>query len=294
MAGVEITLKAFAKLNLYLEVLGKREDGYHDVRSLMVTVDLADTLQVRDAHSGVSVVVDAAGVPSGQDNLCWEAADALRRRTGIRKGAEIRLSKTIPVAAGLGGGSSDAACVLAGLNALWGAGLTETELEDAAADVGSDVPFFIRGGLQLAEGRGEKLTPLEGLPKAWFVVAAPRLAVSSAWAYSAVKMGLTTATHATRMTLLSTDLDATGVVGILQNDLERGVEESHPVVRRLKAALLAHGAAGSLMSGSGPAVFGVTKDKTSAIAVASAVRGPDVAAFAVGPTRRGWAEVGRR
>jgi len=294
MADVEITLKAFAKLNLYLEVLGRREDGYHDIRSLMVTVDLADTLRVRDARSGISVVVDAAGVPSGQDNLCWEAADALRRRAGIRKGAEVRLVKTIPVAAGMGGGSSDAACVLAGLNALWGAGLTEAELADVAAGIGSDVPFFIRGGLQLAEGRGEILTPLEGLPRAWFVIAAPELAVSSAWAYSAVRMGLTTATHATRITLLSTVLDAAGVVGILQNDLEGGVEESHPVVRRLKAALLAHGAAGALMSGSGPAVFGVTQDRTSAIEVASAVRGPGVAAFAVSPTRRGWAEVGRR
>ena len=183
---------------------------------------------------------------------------------------------------------------LKGLNKLWQLDLPAEKLYRLAAQLGSDVPFFIRGGLQLAEGRGEILTPLEGLPRAWFVVAAPELAVSSAWAYSAVRMGLTTATHATRMTLLSTVLDAAGVVGILQNDLEGGVEESRPVVRRLKAALLAHGAAGALMSGSGPAVFGVTQDKTSAIEVASAVRGPGVAAFAVSPTRRGWVEVGRR
>jgi len=293
MADLEITLNAFAKLNLYLEVLGRREDGYHDIRSLMVTVGLADTVRIRDARSGLSVVAGAAGVPSGPENLCWKAAEALRIRAGVRRGAEISLVKRIPVAAGLGGGSSDAASTLAGLSRLWGLGLTEMELTDVAADVGSDVPFFVRGGLQLAEGRGEKLTPLEGLPKAWFVIAAPELEVSAAWAYAAAKMQLTSATHVTRMTLLSTRLDAVGVAEILRNDLESGVEKSHPAVGRLKAALLAQGAVGSLMSGSGPAVFGVARDKTSATAMASAVRSAGVSAFAVGPVRSGWAETER-
>jgi len=291
MTDVGITLKAFAKLNLYLQILGGREDGYHDIRSLMLTVDLADDVQIRDSRSDLSVSADSAGVPSGPENLCWKAANALRLHTGVRRGAEIRLTKRIPVAAGLGGGSSDAACTLAGLNKLWGLGLTEDELAGVAAGVGSDVPFFVRGGLQLAEGRGEKLTPLEGLPRAWFVIAVPELRVSSAWAYSVVKMGLTSARHVTRMTLLSTNLDAASVVEILQNDLEEGVEKSHPVVSRLKADLLAQGAMGSLMSGSGPAVFGVTQDKTSTIAVASEVRCPGLSVFAAGPEQRGWAEV---
>jgi 4-diphosphocytidyl-2-C-methyl-D-erythritol kinase len=293
MTDPEITLNAFAKLNLYLEILGKREDGYHDIRSLMVTVGLADTVRIRDARSGLSVVAGAPGVPSGPENLCWKAAEALRIRAGVRRGAEISLVKRIPVAAGLGGGSSDAASTLVGLSRLWGLGLAEAELADVAAGVGSDVPFFLRGGLQLAEGRGEKLTPLDGLPQAWFVVAAPELEVSSAWAYGAAKMQLTIARHVTRMTLLSTSLDAAGVVDILGNDLESGVEESHPAVGRLKAALLAHGATGCLMSGSGPAVFGVARDKTSATAIASAVRSAGVSAFAVGPVRGGWTETER-
>ena len=293
MADLEITLNAFAKLNLYLEILGKREDGYHDIRSLIVTVGLADTVRIRAARSGLSVAAGAPGVPSGPENLCWKAAEALRIRAGVRRGAEISLVKRIPVAAGLGGGSSDAASTLVGLSRLWGLGLTETELADVAAGVGSDVPFFLRGGLQLAEGRGEKLTPLDGLPHTWFVIAAPELEVSAAWAYAAAKMQLTSATHVTRMSLLSTHLDAAGVVGILQNDLESGVEEGHPAVGRLKASLLAHGAMGSLMSGSGPAVFGVARDKTSATAIASGVRAAGVSAFAVCPVRSGWTETER-
>lgn len=293
MADVEITLKAFAKLNLYLEVLGRREDGYHDIRSLMVTVDLADTVRIRDARFGLSVLTDAAGVPSGPENLCWKAAESLRQYAGVRRGAEVSLVKRIPVAAGLGGGSSDAASTLVGLNKLWGLELAERELAGVAAGIGSDVPFFLRGGLQLAEGRGERLTPLRGLPDAWFVIAAPDLAVSSAWAYASAKMGLTSATHVTRMTLLSTSLDAGGVAGILRNDLERGVEESHAVVGRLKADLRAQGAAGCLMSGSGPAVFGVARDESSATAIASAVRSAGVSVFAVCPAPSGWMETER-
>ncbi len=289
----EIALRAFAKLNLYLEILGKRGDGYHEIRSLMVTVDLADVVRVRAVRSGLSVVADAPGVPSGPDNLCWKAAEALAARAGVRQGAEVRLSKNVPVAAGLGGGSSDAAATLVGLNRLWGLGLAECELADVAAGVGSDVPFFLRGGLQLAEGRGERLTPLPNPPDAWFVIAAPKFEVSAAWAYAAAKMQLTSATHVTRMTLLSTSLDAAGVTKILRNDLESGVEEKHPEVGRLKAALTAHGAAGSLMSGSGPAVFGVARDKASATAIASAVRSAGVSAFAAGPVRSGWTETER-
>ncbi|MBN1503668.1 MAG: 4-(cytidine 5'-diphospho)-2-C-methyl-D-erythritol kinase [Candidatus Eisenbacteria bacterium] len=288
MAGVEITLNAFAKLNLYLEVLRRREDGYHDIRSLMLSVDLADTVGICDAPSGISVEADAPGVPSGSENLCWKAADALRRYAGVRRGAEVRLVKRIPAAAGLGGGSSDAASTLVGLNKLWGLGLTEAQLAAVAAGVGSDVPFFLRGGLQLAEARGNRLTPLEGTPAARFVVAVPDLEVSAAWAYGALKMGLTSATRVTRMRLLRTSLDADGVTEILHNDLERGVEESHPVVRRLKDDLRARGALGCLMSGSGPAVFGVVRDEVSATSIASAVRRAGVSTFAVGPVRSGW------
>jgi 4-diphosphocytidyl-2-C-methyl-D-erythritol kinase len=290
----ELTLRAFAKLNLYLEILGRRVDGYHDIRSLMVTVDLSDLIVLRKAASGVTLRTDSREVPADEENLCTRAALALRRHTGTDYGAEIRLVKSIPVAAGLGGGSSDAACTLAGLNKLWNLGLAEAELARLASDIGSDVPFFLRGGLQLAEGRGEALTPLEGLPDVCFVLASPQDKVSSAWAYSVAKIRLTSARHVTRMRLLSTNLDADGVVGILHNDLETGVEESHPVIRELKAALVSHGAVGSLMSGSGPAVFGVTRDRASASKIASRIHRSGLSAFAVSPVRTGWVELGQQ
>lgn len=295
MDNSQLILRAHAKLNLCLRVLGKRDDGYHEIRSLMVTVNLADTVALSETRvSELVLECSQAGVPSGPDNLSWKAAAALRDYAGVRRGARIWLEKTIPVAAGLGGGSSDAAATLVGLNKLWGTGLTEEELVRVGASVGSDVPFFIRGGLQLAEGRGEKLFPLEGLPQAWFVVVAPPLQVSSAWAYSISKIGLTSATHTNRMTLLGTSLDAAGVAGILQNDLERGVSERYPVVRELKARLLALGATGSLMTGSGPAVFGVAEDETSAARIASSVDRSGLSVFLVTPVQRGWAEADRR
>ncbi|KPJ59454.1 MAG: hypothetical protein AMJ46_11080 [Latescibacteria bacterium DG_63] len=279
MEGSRLHYRAFAKLNLFLQVLGKREDGYHEIRSLMVTVGLADTLQLRRTPSEIDLHCKSADVPLGPDNLCWKAASSLREYGGCSSGVEITLTKSIPVAAGLGGGSSDAACTLVGLNRLWELGLGHEELMEVAAGIGSDVSFFVKGGAQLAEGRGEKLTPLESLPELWFVILSPPLKVSSRQAYSAVKIGLTRVEHRNRMEGLGMGLDAANVAGSLQNDLESGVMEFCPEVRELKSALLSHGALGSLMSGSGPAVFGIARDQTSASAIASEIGRPGLSAF---------------
>jgi 4-diphosphocytidyl-2-C-methyl-D-erythritol kinase len=276
---------AFAKLNLFLQVLGKREDGYHDIHSLMVTVGVADTLRFEKTPSEISLHCESPHVPAGIDNLCWRAAGRLKELGGFSGGAQIILEKNIPVAAGLGGGSSDAACTLVGLNRLWQLGLRPEELAEIAKDIGSDVPFFIRGGAQIAEGRGEKLTPLEGLSELWFVILSPPARVSSKEAYSAVKIELTRARHRTRINTLGMGLDAASVAGSLQNDLESGVMEICPEVRELKEALLSHGALGSLMSGSGPAVFGIARDQTSASAIASRIERSDLSAFAVRTVR---------
>ncbi len=280
--------RAFAKLNLFLRILGKREDGYHDIQSLVVTVGLSDSLRFEKAASGISLKCDSPGLPSGSGNLCWKAASRLKEHARCACGVQITLEKGIPVAAGLGGGSSDAACTLVALNRLWQLGLSPGELEGIAADIGSDVPFFIRGGAQFAEGRGEKLTPLEGLPELWFVILALPLQVSAQQAYAAARIELTRPKHRARIGSPGTGLDAASLAGSLQNDLESGVMEIHPEVRELKEALVSHGALGSLMSGSGPAVFGIARDQTSASAIASKIRRPGLAAFAVRTVSEAW------
>ncbi|MFH0779156.1 MAG: 4-(cytidine 5'-diphospho)-2-C-methyl-D-erythritol kinase [Candidatus Eisenbacteria bacterium] len=297
MKGEARRFSAFAKVNLSLHVLGKRPDGYHDISSLMMTVDLADRLAVRRLPSEIVLECDSPEVPPGVENLCVRAALRLKEKCRVREGAEITLEKAIPVAAGLGGGSSDAACTLVGLNALWGLGLTDQELEGIASDIGSDVPFFVRGGAQIAQGRGERLTPVGDFPELWLVIVVPPLKVSSAWAYSVApagvgKMRLTTPEHENRMIPLTVRVDAAGVSRSLWNDLEGGVIQKHPAVRELKDALVHLGALGSLMSGSGPSVFGVARDRFSAIAIASSMSRPGLSVFSVRSSSKGWVEAG--
>jgi 4-diphosphocytidyl-2-C-methyl-D-erythritol kinase len=279
--------RAFAKLNLFLHVLGRRKDGYHEIRSLMVTIGLADTLQFRKTPSGAVLRCDSPEVPLGKDNLCLAAARSLMEHADYSGGVEIILSKRIPIAAGLGGGSSDAACTLVALNELWQLRLSLETLETLAGGIGSDVPFFIRGGAQLAEGRGEKLTRLESAPELWFVILSPQARISSKQAYSAARIGLTGVGHEIRMKNLGMGLDAASVAGSLQNDLESGVIGIYPEVRELKDVLLAHGAMGSLMSGSGPAVFGIARDQTSASEIASGIVRPGLSAFVVRTVQQG-------
>lgn len=287
MEASRVQYRAFAKLNLFLQVLGKRKDGYHEIRSLMVTVGLADTLQLKRTPSGITLRCESPDVPLNSDNLCWKAASSLSEHAGCSNGVEITITKNIPVAAGLGGGSSDAACTLVGLNRLWQLNLSGEDLAGIAKDVGSDVPFFIRGGAQIAEGRGEKLTQLESLPEPWFVIVSPSVRISSRQAYSALRIGLTRVEHKTRLKALGMGLDAANVAGSLQNDLESGVMEICPEVRELKDALLSHGALGSLMSGSGPAVFGIARDQTSASAIASGIERPGLSVFVVRTVQEG-------
>ena len=165
-------IEAHAKINLTLEVLGRRPDGYHEVRTVLQTIDLPDRLHFNPAP-GITVSCAVGGL-GGRDNLVWRAADALRRATGTDKGADISLDKRIPIAAGLGGGSSDAAATLRALNNLWELGLDQGELASIGASLGADVPFFLKGGTAFAAGRGEALTPLPHVGPAWMVLMVPQ------------------------------------------------------------------------------------------------------------------------
>lgn len=264
-----VTLPAPAKVNLFLRVISKRPDGYHELATLMQPVSLYDTVRVSTGPGGgIRVSCSGEGMPQGRDNIAHHAAELVVERARSRGipagGVEIEIEKAIPAGAGLGGGSSDAAAVLMGLNELIGAGLSRRELMDLGARLGSDVPFFILRGPALARGRGEVLTPVE-LPPFDYVLINPGFNVSTAWVYS--NLDLTKRAEDNILTVsVEPFKDPENIEKFLVNDLEPVTTSRHPEINRLKAMLLELGAAGALMSGSGPTVFAIFRDRPSALA----------------------------
>jgi len=267
----KLVLESPAKVNLNLEVLGPRADGYHAIRSVLVPVSIHDTVTFNPGGRKF-VFHGGQGTPKDEGNLAWEAVKLLTRRTGVRHGLELRIVKRIPVAAGLGGGSSNAATVLRGLNGLWQLGLPDAELEEIGLELGSDVPFFLRGGACIATGRGEILEPIQNNTPIELVLVIPALKVTSEWAYAHVPPELTRSGSSTSMVKVAM---ASGRVELLAshlvNDLEEGVAAEHSIVREAKKRLRSAGAAGVLMSGSGPTVFALAADAAKADQIAEKV-----------------------
>ncbi|MCR4438607.1 MAG: 4-(cytidine 5'-diphospho)-2-C-methyl-D-erythritol kinase [bacterium] len=253
-----VYLRSFAKINLGLRVLGRRSDGYHDICTIFQQVSLGDDIIVAPDGEEVTVVCRQPGVAPGRDNLCWRAAAALQMATGCRRGARITLRKRIPVGAGLGGGSSNAAVVLAALNEIWGTRLPEEELLSLAAQIGSDVPFFLLGGSAVGEGRGEVLRPIELPTDYWCVLAIPNVEISTRWAYSAAKFDLTKRRKSITFPCRVAELrDRQQWEQFLNNDFEEVVFAAYPVIAQLKAELRREGGFYCSLSGSGGAVFGL-------------------------------------
>lgn len=251
-------LNAAAKINLTLEVLGRRTDGYHEIVTVMQTVDLSDRLVVEDADV-LELRTTAADVPSDGTNLALRAAAALRHRAGVSRGARITLEKRIPVAAGLGGGSADAAAVLVGLNRLWGLRWSSGRLAEVAVTLGMDVPFFLHGGAALGTGRGERLEPLETCALA-LVLVNPRVAASTAEIYGGVKPDMySDGSRGRGMAAALRSRQPSRVATSLGNTLERVAVPRYRDVEQMESALLAAGALGAAMSGSGLTVFGVAR-----------------------------------
>lgn len=247
-----VTLAAPAKINYRLDVIRRRPDNYHDLRMVMQRIALADIIEISlSDNSGIRVNCNQDGVPNGPANIAWRAADALITRSGREVGVEIFITKHIPVAAGLGGGSSDAATVLMGLNQLLGLHLTDTDLMTIGLRLGADVPFFIFKKTALAEGVGERLTEIQGAPHVWLVLVNPNVHVSTAWVYQNLQLTKDRVTD----TLPKFCRSLHDVCAILSNDLEPVTIARFPVVREIKELLMAKGASGVLMSGSGPTVF---------------------------------------
>jgi 4-diphosphocytidyl-2-C-methyl-D-erythritol kinase len=250
-------LNAAAKVNLVLEVLGKREDGYHELVTVMQAVDLSDRITLEDADV-VELRSRGPGVPADGRNLALKAATVLGEAAGITRGVRITLDKRIPVAAGLGGGSADAAAVLIGLNRLWRLRWPRARLDEVATGLGMDVPFFLRGGTALATGRGERIEGLRGRSLG-LVLVNPRFAVSTAEMFARVTPAMYTDGRHAKMLCGGDGRSPARVAASLYNGLQEAAVAAHPPIGRMRAALLAAGALGALMSGSGPTVFGVAR-----------------------------------
>lgn len=263
-------LKANAKVNLALDILYKRADGYHEVAMVMQSIDLHDTVTISSAEE-ITVICDCAEL-NGENNLAYRAAILLRDTFNITRGAKIELIKRIPIAAGLAGGSADAAAVLHGLNRLWGLNLSLSELAKLGAALGSDIPFCLYGGTMLATGRGEILKPLPALPSCPLVLVKPPVAVSTAWAYQNYRpSAVERRPNIDTMLACLRHADFAGVCGAVGNVLESVTISAYPEIGIIKQRLKQLGAPAVLMSGSGPTVFALCHDDRQAATIATAM-----------------------
>lgn len=274
-ALVRVLEKAPAKINLSLDVLHKRPDGYHEVEMVMTMVDLADRLEMRELPRDTIMISSQAGyIPLDEKNLAFQAAKLVKDRYRVTQGVYIHLDKKIPVAAGLAGGSSDAAAALRGLNRLWNLGMTREEMMELGAELGSDVPFCVSGGTAIARGRGERLTPIASPPSCWVVLAKPPLNVSTADVYGKLRAAEIKRHPDTAKLLEAIDArDFAGMCAGLGNVLEEVTLSLYPEVRQLRECMERLGADGVLMSGSGPTVFGLVEKEGKAERIYNGLRG---------------------
>lgn len=266
--------KAPAKINLTLDVLYKRDDGFHEVEMVMTTVDLADRVWLRSTDDGrITIKSSVQYVPNDRKNLAYQAAELIKYTYGISQGVEIILDKNIPVAAGLAGGSSDAAATLRGLNRLWELGLHTDELAVLGEQIGSDVSFCLYGGTALATGRGELIKSLPTPPNCWVILAKPSISVSTASIYG--KLDLSTIAHPDTlgMTEALAQGDYKAMCRALGNVLEPVTMELHPEVVMLKEQMKKFGADAVLMSGSGPTVFGLVEHESRVPRIYNGLKG---------------------
>ncbi|MGK7907912.1 MAG: 4-(cytidine 5'-diphospho)-2-C-methyl-D-erythritol kinase [Synechococcus sp.] len=274
-------LNAPGKINLYLEITGDRPDGFHSVVMVLQSVELSDRVALTLQREGITLSCDRPEVPNDSSNLAYKAAALLKKHCKCEGGVDIAIEKRIPVGAGMAGGSTDAAAVLVGLNQLWNLGLTELDLQDLAAELGSDIPFCVRGGTMLAIGRGEQLSPLPDLQPVSLLLGKHRdLSVSTAWAYKNYceqHAGQRGPISPLLSAIAHQDLPAIGQS--LYNDLESVVLPLYTQVEALKTSISsATGSLGGMMSGSGPTVFGLFKTLDGANAARDSLAGscPDI------------------
>lgn len=275
----DISLKALAKINLGLDVVRRREDGYHEVRMIMQTIQLYDRLDIkRTQEPGIQIQTNLSFLPVNENNLIYKAAKLLMDEFSITDGVSVKLDKRIPVAAGMAGGSTDAAAMLIGVNRLFSLGLTKRQLMERGVQIGADVPYCIMRGTALAEGIGEALSPLPPMIKCPVLIAKPSISVSTKFVYQNLKLDDTTI-HPDIDRLID-DIKAKNLHDIaahMGNVLETVTIPNYPVIDEIKKHMLSNGAVGAMMSGSGPTVFGLFDDEDTAKKAYKAMRSSHLA-----------------
>ncbi len=264
----QLKQKAYAKINLSLDVVRRRDDGYHEVKMIMQTVGLYDELTMEKCGQGIHVTVSMGDgflgetLPADENNLVYKAAKLIMDRYELCEGVRIHLDKHIPIAAGMAGGSTDAAAVIRGMNGLFRLGMDLEDMKKLAVKIGADVPYCIEGGTQLSEGIGEVLTPLRAAPAFLLLIAKPDISVSTKYVYENLNLHTLTAhPDVDGMAGALGKGDSAGIVSRMENVLESVTLEKYPVIRKIKTVMKENGAWNALMSGSGPTVFGIYNNR---------------------------------
>lgn len=288
--------EAPAKINLYLDVIARRKDGYHDIETLFQAISLRDTLEFREADKSTRLSVSGIKVPTGADNLVMKAVALVKKTTGCTRHASIKLNKNIPTGAGLGGGSSDAAATLLALNDLWNLKLKPKMLNQLAAELGADVPYFLTGGTVAAVGRGDQMAKSFISRGAWFVLVFPgfELSTRAIYAHPALKCSglMTLGAFSPEFRRAVAALSKRDWAGNMYNALEAPAMALRPELKTIKERLLQEGCPNALMSGSGSTVFGACDSKEQATAVAGAMTNAGFKALAVASASRGCRALG--
>ena len=281
---------AHAKVNLYLDVLRKREDGYHDILTIFQSISLADELVI-ERSEGIWVECDVPGLPSGEMNLAYRAAKLLKETAGLKAGVRIEIHKRIPIGAGLGGGSADAAAVLVGMNELFNLNLPRGTLMELGSEIGADVPFCILGGTALGEGIGNRLTKLPFIGEVWFLLLNPAIHISTGWAYKNLRLTKPRGNANILIQRFKGINSPESVSSLLYNLFETVVFPEYPEVARLKVRLQESGALGALMSGSGSTVFVIFRSREEAETACELLRGEVPFCFVVCAVNEGVVKI---
>lgn len=270
-----IEIKSYAKINLILNVLSKREDGYHNIESIMQSISLADKVTISERMNGIKIDCDHHQVPTDLNSLAYRTAGKILDKCKLKKGIDIKINKNIPLGSGLAGGSTNSATILMGINKVYHLGLTNDKLREIGGELGMDIPFFIQNGTALAYHKGEKVTHFASVqPPLWLVVLNPGFEVSTQWAYQNLKFekGSVQADRIDKMILALKTGKPEEIAANLYNSFEKMMIRKFPEIGKIKETLIKEGALGVLMSGSGPTIFGIAKNKDAALKIYSNIK----------------------
>jgi len=271
----KIKINSYSKINLTLNILSRREDGYHEIETIMQSINLTDQVIITKEKEGIKIKCNHPEVPINANSLAYRTAEKIINRYGIKKGVKIEIEKKIPLASGLAGGSANSATILIGINKLFSLNLSNEDLRGIGEELGMDIPFFIQNGTALAYQRGEKLIPLSTInPSLWVIILNPGFNISTHWAYNNLDLDSIKGEKSNTKAMLKAlkERKSQEIAKNLFNSFESLIIKKYPEVGRIKNRLIEEGVLGALMSGSGPTVFGITQNKEEALKIYEKLR----------------------